>query len=90
MGNKCGAGAARMMTQSLDNNRSYSVMLWTCLTMGTHTLSLPFLLARAKPLHLCSIMLRMMSLVVAMQLWGLCTGFRGDKGGGASDAVCYC
>ena len=31
--------------------------------------SLPLLPARTKPLHLCSVMLRMMSVVAAMQLW---------------------
>ena len=35
MGNKGGAWAAKLMTQSLDNKRSYSMMLWTYLTMGT-------------------------------------------------------
>ena len=35
MGNKGGAWAEKSMTQSLDNKRSYSTMLWTCLTMGT-------------------------------------------------------
>ena len=44
--------------------------------------SLPLLPARAKPLHLCSIMLRMMSLMVAMQLGVLCPEFRGDSWGG--------
>ena len=35
MGNKGGARAAKSMTQSLDNKRSCSTMLWTCLTVGT-------------------------------------------------------
>ena len=35
MGNKGGAQAAKWMTQSLDNKRNCSTMLWTCLTMGT-------------------------------------------------------
>ena len=50
--------------------------------MGMCPPSLPLLLAHTKPLHLCSIMLRMMSLVVAMQLWDLCTKVGGDKWGG--------
>ena len=50
--------------------------------MGTRSPSLPLLLARAKPLHLCSIMLRMMSLMAAMQLGVLCSEFRRDSWGG--------
>ena len=68
MGNKGGAWAAKSMTQSLDNKRSCNLMLWTCLTMGTRPPSLLLLSAHAKPLHLCKIMLRMMSLMAAMQL----------------------
>ena len=82
MGNKGGAQAAKWMTQSLDNKRSCSTMLWTCLTMGMRPPSLPLLPAHAKPLHLCSIMLRMMSLMAAMQLGVLCPEFRGDSLGG--------
>ena len=79
MGNKGWARAVKSMTQSWDNKRSCSTMLWTCLTMGTRPPSLPLLPARAKPLHLCSIMLRMMSLIAAMQLGVLCPEFRGDS-----------
>ena len=82
MGNKGGAGVAKSMTQGLDNKRSCSMMLWTYLTMGTRPPSLPLLAARAKPLHLCSIMLRMMSLIAAMQLGFLYPEFRGDNWGG--------
>ena len=82
MGNKGRAWAVKSMTQSLDNRRSCSMMLWTCLTMGTRPPSLPLLPAHAKPLRLCSIMLRMMSLMVAMQLGVLCPEFRGDSWGG--------
>ena len=82
MGNKGWARAAKSMTQSLDNKHSCSTMLWTCLTMGTRPHSLPLLPVRAKPLHLCSIMLRMMSLMAAMQLGVLCPEFRNDSWGG--------
>ena len=82
MGNKGRARAAKWMTQSLDNKRRCSKMLWTCLTMGTRPPSLPLLPACAKPLHLCSIMLRMMSLMAAMQLGVLCPEFKGDSWGG--------
>ena len=34
MGHKGGARVAKWMTQSLDNKRNCSMMLWTCLTMG--------------------------------------------------------
>ena len=34
MENKGGARAAKWMTQSWDNKRNCSMMLWTCLTMG--------------------------------------------------------
>ena len=44
--------------------------------------SLPFLPPCSKPLHLCSIVLRMMSLMAAMQLGVLCLEFRGDSWGG--------
>ena len=50
--------------------------------MGTCPRSLPLLPSHARSLHLCSIMLRMMSLVEAMQLWDLCTEVRGDRLGG--------
>ena len=82
MWNKGGARAAEWMTQSLDNKRSCSTMLWTCLTMGMRPPSLPLLPPRSKPLHLCSILLRMMSLMAAMQLGVLCLEFRGDSWGG--------
>ena len=82
MGNKGGAWVAKLMTQSLDNKRSCSTMLWTYLTMGMRPPSLPLLPPRSKPLHLCSILLRMMSLMAAMQLGVLCLEFRGDSGGG--------
>ena len=49
--------------------------------MGMRPPSLPLLPARAKPLHLCNIMLRMMSLMAAMQLGVLCAKFRGDNWG---------
>ena len=39
--------------------------------------SLPLLLACSKPLHLCSVILRMMFLVAPMRLWALCTKVRG-------------
>ena len=82
MWNKGGARAAEWMTQSLDNKRSCSTILWTCLTMGMRPPSLPLLPPRSKPLHLCSILLRMMSLMAAMQLGVLCPEFRGDSWGG--------
>ena len=81
-----GAGAARTMTWSLDKKRSYSTMHSTCLTMGTRPPSPPVLAAHSKPLHLCNVILRIMSLMVAMHLWELCTEVRGDSGG-ASDRV---
>ena len=86
-GNKGGARGAKSITQSLDNKRSCSMMLWTCLTMGTGPPSLPLLPACAKPLHLWSIMLRMMSLMAAMQLRVLCPEFKGDSGGGAMQSA---
>ena len=81
MGNKGGVGATKLMTQNLDNKHSCSMMLWTCLTMGTRPPSLPLLPACAKSLHLYNIMLRMMSLIMAMQLGVLCLEFRGDNWG---------
>ena len=69
MGTKGGAGAARTMTQSLDNKGSYSMMLWICLTMGTRP-PLPLLLNCSKPLHLCSVMLRIMFVVAARDVPG--------------------
>ena len=83
------AVAARPITWSLDNKRSCSMMLWTFLTMGNSTPpppSLPLLLARVKPLHLCNVMLRMS--LAAMQLWDLCTVVRGDRWG--AECVVYC
>ena len=44
--------------------------------------SLPILATHSKPLHLCSVMLRMMSLMAAMHLRELCTKVRGDSWGG--------
>ena len=77
-----GPGVARTMTQSLDKKRSCNTMHSTCLTMGMRPPSLPILVAQSKPLHLCSVMLTMMSLITAMHLWKLCTKVRGDSSGG--------
>ena len=44
--------------------------------------SLILLPVHAKPLHLCSVILRMMSLMAAMQLWDLCIEVRGNSWGG--------
>ena len=82
MGNMGGAGAARTMTQSLDKKRSCSTMHLTCFTMGTPPLSFTILAAHSKPLNLCSVMLRMISLMAAMHLWELCTEVKGDSLGG--------
>ena len=41
----------------------------------------------SQPHFLCSVLLRMMSLVAAMHLWELCIEVRGDSWG-ASDPVC--
>ena len=79
MGNKGGARATKSMTQSLDNKHNCSMMLWTCLTMGKRPPSLPLLLARTKPLHLCNVMLRMMSLMAAMRMGVLCPEVKGDS-----------
>ena len=49
--------------------------------MGTCPPSFPILAIHLKPLHLCSVMLRMMSLIVAMHLRELCTEGRGDSWG---------
>ena len=84
-----GIGVARTMTQSLDKKRSFSMMNLTCLTMGMHNPSLSILVAQSKPLHLCSVMLRTMSLMAAMHLWELYTEVGVTVGGGgASDPVC--
>ena len=69
MGNMGWAGAARTMIQSLDRKRRYSTMPWSCLIMGTCTPSRPLLKAPPQPHFLCSVLLRMMSLVAAMHLW---------------------
>ena len=82
MGNKGGAGASKSITQSLDNKRSCNKMLWTCLTMGKRPPSLTLLSAHVKPLYLCNVMLRMMSLMVAMQLRVLCPEINGESWGG--------
>ena len=79
MGNKGGTGAAKTMTRSLDNKYSCSTMLWTYL--GMRPPSLPLLPTYTKPLHLCNVMLRRISLVAAMHLWDLCTEVRGDRWG---------
>ena len=55
--------------------------------MGTCTPYLPVLVAHSKPLQLCSVMLRMMSLMAAMHLWELCTKFRGDSWGGERSSL---
>ena len=76
------AGAAKTMTWSLDKKHSYIMMHSTCLTMQTRPPSLPILVAHSKPLQLCSVMLRMMSLMAAMHLRELCTEVRGNSGRG--------
>ena len=81
MGNMGRARVARMMTWSLDKKRSCSTMHSTCLTLGMRPPSLPILVALSKPLHLCNVMLRMMSLRGAMHLWKLCIEVRGDSWG---------
>ena len=82
MANKGWERAAKWMTQSLGNKCNCSMMFWTYLTMGMRPPSLPLLPPRSKPLHLCSIVLRMMSLMAAIQLGVLCPEFRGDSWGG--------
>ena len=89
MGNMGGAGPTRAMTQSLDRKRICSIMHSTCSTMGMRPPSLPILAAHLKPLHLCNVMLRMMSLMVAMHLWELCTEVRGDNWGASDPVCCY-
>ena len=74
-----GPGATRMMTWSLDKKRSCNIINLTYLAIGTCSPSLPVLAAHLKPLHLCSAMLRMMSLMKAMHLWEVCTKARGDS-----------
>ena len=49
--------------------------------MAMRSPTLPILAAHSKPLHLCSVMLRMMSLIAAMHLWELCANVRGDSWG---------
>ena len=50
--------------------------------MGMRPPSLSILAAHSNALHLCSVMLRMISLMAAMHLWELCTEVRGDILGG--------
>ena len=88
MGNMGWAGAARTMIrsldkkQSLDRKRRCSTMPWSYLIMGTCAPSRPLLGAPPQPRFLCSVLLRMMSLVAAMHLWELCIEVRGDSWGG--------
>ena len=99
MGNMGWAGAARTMIQRLDKKRSLdrkgkcSTMPWSCLIMGTCAVSCPpsrpLLGSPPQPRFLCSILLKMMSLVAAMYLWELCIEVKGDSGG-ASNPVCCC
>ena len=70
MGNMGGAGAARTMTQSLDKKRNCSMIHLTCLTMGMRLFSLPIPATHLKPLHLCNVMLRMMSLMAVNEPMG--------------------
>ena len=81
MGNMGWAGTARTMIRSLDRKRRCSTMPWSCLIMGTCAPSRPLLGAPSQPHFLCSVLLRMMSLVAAMHLWELCIEVRGDSGG---------
>ena len=82
-----GAGAARTMTWSLEKKRSCSMLHSTCLTMATRPPSLLVLAAHSKPLHLCTAMLRMMSLMAPMHLWELCIEVRGDSWGGERSSL---
>ena len=85
-----GTGVARTMTWSLDKKRSYSTMHSTYLTMGMRPPSLLVLAAHSKPLHLCSIMLRMMSLMAAIHLWELYTKIKGHNWGRAIQSAILC
>ena len=87
MGNMGWAGAARTMIQSLDRKRRRNTMPWSCLIMGTCASSRPLLGAPPQSHFLCSVLLRMMSLVAAMHLWELCVEV-GAIIGGANDPVC--
>ena len=97
MGNMNWVGAARTMIrsldkkQSLDRKRRCSTMLWSCLIMGTcspsRPPSRPLLGAPPQPHFLCSVLLRMMSLVAAMHLWELCIEVRGDSWGGERSSL---
>ena len=87
MGNMGMARTARTMTWSLDKKHNYSMVRLTCLTMGTRPPSLPVLADQSKPLHLCSVMLRMMSLMAAMHLWELCIDVRGYSWGGERSSL---
>ena len=59
--------------------------------MGTCTPSRPpsrpLLGAPPQPCFLCSVLLRMMSLVAAMHLWELCIEVRGDSWGGKRSSL---
>lgn len=97
MGNMGWAGAARTMIRSLDKKQSLdrkhkcSTMPWSCLIMGTCAPSRPpcrpLLGAPPQPRFLCSVLLRMMSLVAAMHLWELCIEVRGDSWGGERSSL---
>ena len=47
----------------------------------------PLLGASPQPHFLCSVLLRMMSLVAAMHLWELCIEVRGDSWGGERSSL---
>ena len=47
----------------------------------------PLLGAPPQPRFLCSVLLRMMSLVAAMHLWELCIEVRGDSWGGERSSL---
>ena len=49
--------------------------------------SRPLLGAPPQPRFLCSVLLRMMSLVAAMHLWELCLEVRGDSWGGERSSL---
>ena len=57
--------------------------------MGTRPPSLPILAAHSKPLYLCRVMLRMMSLMAAMHLWELCIDVRGYSWGGERSSLLW-
>ena len=62
------------------------MMPWSYLIMGTcapsRPPSRPLLGAPHQPRFLCSVLLRMMSLMAAVHLWELCIEVRGDSWGG--------